>query len=87
MENTTTYVTRNWLNPRATPFTSSIVCYYNESEKSTFIEISDCNSKIRIHPLTNNLDFIKKIDILISDLIAYQDFLKTLKSEEVKNDS
>ena len=50
-----TYSKREWLNDNDSPSTGSVVCYHgpakwnNKLKTVTFLEVADCQSKIRLH--------------------------------------
>lgn len=80
------YCSRTWLNRDSSPSTGSIVCYdgtvkyadEDEELPNTFIEISDCHGKIRLHRtyFDTKEDFVKKIDTLIGELNRFKYYLE-----------
>lgn len=81
------YNKRVWLNPPDSHFTGSIVCFDGEvfnqgrpKEQYTFVEISSCRAKVKLHSNKNDgehstKEFISKLEILITELQAFQDYL------------
>lgn len=76
------YCKREWLNEINSPSTGSVVAYdgiIKDSEvdyRSTFLQISDCFKKVKLHKASYDTinDFIKKMKILrtvIDDFINY----------------
>lgn len=70
------YNSRIWLNSTESHYTGSVTCFDGvvsnrgkPPERYTFLELSDCHGKSRIH-YDNNLD-----------MIAFIDKLKLLKNE------
>lgn len=70
-----------WLNKEVSPSTGSIVCYDGDVEYSddgvspcTFVEIADCQSKVRLHQSHTDTteEFIDKIDKMISSLTKFR---------------
>jgi hypothetical protein len=54
------------------------VTYKNNLIDSTFLEISDCQNKIRIHLTTDDTkeDFIEKMELLKSEIELFINHLK-----------
>lgn len=79
-----TYNKRVWLNPRSSSFTGSIVLYdglLETKERYSFVELSDCNGKIRIHNTiekSGDLKFLTKIK-KIRD--AFNEYIKHLEGQ------
>lgn len=79
------YNKRVWLNPERKDSTASfvaydgVVTYKDKSVESRFIEISDCQTKIRLHQTTDDSmdDFVNKLQMLHDNL---GDFIEYLKS-------
>ena len=82
-----TYCTRTWLNASDSPSTGSIVCYdgkkqYDDGEyHHTFLEISDCHVKARLHKtdFDTKKDFILKLKMILMDINL---FINHLESDE-----
>lgn len=71
------YNKRRWLNPVDKDATSSIVCFNGtvtdfkgKTYPSTFLEISDCQTKIRLHQTSDDTreDFIEKLKLVKSEI-------------------
>lgn len=71
------YNKRTWLNPETKDGTSSVVAfngtvtdYKNKTYPSTFLEISDCQNKIRLHQTSDDTreEFINKLTLLKSEI-------------------
>lgn len=83
------YNTRVWLNPIESHYTGSVVAHdgivSNRSKppaRYTFLELSDCHGKSRIH-YDDNLDmdaFIQKLTILRSEIDNFISHLEQNKS-------
>ena len=88
-----TYNTRTWLNTANSHYTGSIVCHDGvvsnlgkPPTRYTFVEISSCHTKARIH-YDENLDmasYITKLKIIQHEL---QQFIDYLEQPHVKNNS
>lgn len=74
------------LNPPESHFTGSMACFDGKNvinqgkmlERYSFVEVSSCHGKTRIHN-DANLPFesyINKIDLMIKELTAYSNYLK-----------
>ena len=80
------YSKRVWLNEENSPSTGNVIAFdgvvhcKGESIRRTFLQISDCNSSIRLHCAEDDTDqdFINKM-IKLRDVI--DDFIQNLKSE------
>jgi hypothetical protein len=82
------YNTRTWLNSTESHYTGSVVCFDGivsnrgkPPEQYTFLELSDCHGKSRIH-YDNNLDmaaFIQKLRLLQSEI---DNFIEHLENNE-----
>ena len=78
------YSNRRWLNPLKSDSTSSVVTfdgkvtYNNKSVDSRFLEITDCQNKIRLHQTTDDTkqDFIKRMKILKSEIEQFINHLE-----------
>ena len=74
------YNKRAWLNSEKSHYTGSIVCHDGivtnrgkPAARYTFVEISDCHGKTRIH-FDDNLemiDFINKLKLICSELDSF----------------
>ena len=79
------YNTRTWLNSIDSHYTGSVVCHdgivTNRGKphaRYTFIEISDCHGKTRIH-FDDNMDmdaYIDKLKLIQSELQNFIDHLE-----------
>lgn len=78
------YSKRMWLNKDSSPSTGSIVAYRGpipykeETPLAAFLEIADCQSKVRIHitPMDTMQEFITKMESMrdfIDKFIMYLD--------------
>jgi len=81
------YNTRTFLNSDNSPSTGSIVCFdgkirwskkQNEPERTSFVEIADCQVKIRLHRTIEDSaeDFIEKIKKMEIDLAKFRNHLE-----------
>jgi hypothetical protein len=81
------YNKRIWLNTKSSQFTGSIVLYdgyLKTGERYSFVEISDCSGKIRIHnsiEKSGDQKFLTKIKKLQS---AIDNFVRRLEEKEIK---
>ncbi len=83
MKRTKYYKSETWLNPEDSPSTGSIVCYdgdveYAEGESPCmFIEIADCQNKVRLHcsHTDTTAEFIEKIEMIIRVLERFKEHL------------
>lgn len=86
------YNKRVFLNNEDSHFTGSVVLcdavnIINQNkfvERHTFVEISDCHSKIRLHP-DKNLpieDFAAKLDLLAKELMQFAFVLRSMEKDE-----
>ena len=79
------YNRRTFINPLSSHYTGSISCVDGrkiinqgkELDRYSFVEISDCHGKVRIHKDANLTegDYISKINLLINELTSYRDHL------------
>lgn len=82
------YNTRTWLNSIESHYTGSVACFDGivsnrgkPPERYTFLELSDCHGKSRIH-YDNNLDmlaFIQKLRLLQAEI---DNFIEHLENHE-----
>ena len=82
------YNKRTWLNPVESHYTGSITCHDGvvsnrgkPPERYTFLELSDCHQKSRIH-FDNNLemvDFINKLKLVRNEI---DNFIEHLEGKE-----
>jgi len=81
------YNTRTFLNQTDSPSTGSIVCFdgrikwsmkQNEPERTSFVEIADCQVKVRLHRTCEDRaeDFIEKIKKMEKDLVSFREHLE-----------
>ena len=78
------YNKRTWLNIENSDSTSSIVAfdgdvtYKNEPIESRFLEITDCQTKIRLHQTTDDTkeNFIAKMKLLKSEIEQFINHLE-----------
>lgn len=87
---TENYCNRQWLNKHGSPSTGSIVAFDgmvkwmddSQPSRETWIEISDCHCKVKIHMSCedSSQEFINKIEKMRS---VIDDFIDHLKSLEV----
>lgn len=79
------YNRRIWLNSNKSRSTGSLVCFDGETEfsegidRDSFIEISDCSKKIRLHKSSDEdiTDFIDKLTIMRFEIDCFINHLKT----------
>jgi len=79
------YNKRTWLNSSKSDSTGSVVCFdgevtdldTNKKYPQSFIEISDCSKKVRLHLTSDDssLDFMKKIHTLKSNVDEFLYYL------------
>lgn len=79
------YNTRKWLNALDSHYTGSLVCHdgvvTNRGKppaRYTFLEISDCHGKVRIH-YDDNLDmksYIEKLKLIQSEIDSFIEHLE-----------
>ena len=84
-----TYSERIWLNPIDSRSTGSVAVfdgmvdydYGKGPERTTFLEVSDCHTKIRLHraPFDTLEMFIEKMTILNQSIERFIDHLKEEK--------
>lgn len=81
-----TYNKRTWLNKETSDSTGSVVAfdgritdYKGKDYQSTFLEIADCNNKIRLHITSDDTvqDFIDKLTLLKTNIEEFIDHLIT----------
>ena len=78
------YNRRTWLNSQKSDNTGSVVAfdgkvtYDNQLVNSTFLEISDCRSKIRLHLTTDDSksEFIDKLKLLKNEIELFINHLE-----------
>jgi hypothetical protein len=103
------YNKRIWLNPETSHFTGALVCHDGivknqgrPAERYTFVEISSCTAKIKLHSDKNAenevielKDFISKLNTVTSALLEFQRYLfnemqlaeeRLQIQEEIKNE-
>lgn len=84
------YNSRIFLASHNLPSTASLVCYQgssswrdynNEFPEETFVEISNCHSKVRLHSshLETEEQYVEKIKKLISGLTDFVNYLEMKK--------
>ncbi len=81
------YNRRTWLNPTNSDSTGSIVAYDGmvtcdgESVNSTFLEIADCRSKVRLHLTSDDsrCQFIAKMELLRDEIDLFISHLQRFK--------
>jgi len=93
-EERSNYVKRVWLNPSDSDSTGSVVAFNGtvSSEGTSgpvdwsFLEISDCKSKIRLHKTHDdtNSDFINKLKLLSSTINDFVEHLEKNSCQETK---
>jgi hypothetical protein len=85
-----TYNKRTWLNPVSKDGTSSIVAFNGnvtdfkgKTYPSTFLEVSDCQNKIRLHQTSDDSreDFVNKMKLLRSEIELFINHLEPSQSE------
>ena len=84
------YSKRVWLNKDASTSTGSVVAFHGDVQwnsktkkhKETFLEISDCNVKARLHKTYDDTDqdFINKMKLLVKTITKFTDFLESEKN-------
>jgi hypothetical protein len=79
-----TYNKRTWLNKETSDLTGSVVAfdgrlidYKGNDYQSTFLEIADCDNKIRLHITSDDTvqDFIDKLTLLKTNIEEFIDHL------------
>lgn len=78
------YNKRKWLNSRVSDSTGSIVAFSgkvthdNKKVDWTFLEISDCSNKIRLHQTTDDSrqGFINKMKLLKNEIELFIEYLE-----------
>lgn len=81
------YNKRTWLNNDSSRSTGSVVAFHgvvdygDEQQETMFLEVADCNCKIRLHRAGYDTtgDFIKKMKLLRNELNKFIDHLKECK--------
>ena len=84
------YSRRVWLNDENSPSTGSIVVFdgfvRNDKEgwRSTFLELSDCYGKARLHKASYDSmeDFIEKMKLLRNEIDSFIDDLEKEEHDE-----
>jgi len=80
----TFYSKRIWLNKKNCVSTGSFVAFHGElalskggKGESKFIEIGDCDVKVRLHQTLNDkpTDFIAKLNLLTKEINKFVDYL------------
>lgn len=79
------YNRRIWLNSENSRSTGSVVCFDGQTEfsegvdRDSFIEISDCGGKIRLHKSSddNITDFIDKLSVMRAEIDCFINHLRT----------
>lgn len=83
------YSKRIWLNAENSPSTGSVVVFDGfvkddkEEWRSTFLEISDCYGKVKLHKASYDSigNFISKMKLLRNEIDSFIDYLE---KEETK---
>ena len=81
------YNKRTWLNKEGSDYTGSVVAFdgetfwHGEKFRNTFLQISDCDSSIRLHKKdadteTDMADFIDKMKLLKSEIELFINHLE-----------
>lgn len=79
------YSRRTWLNPKECSSTGSIAAFHGvvkwrkgDKELTSFLEISDCHGKIRLHKIysDSNEEFVSKLKLLVSEINLFINFLE-----------
>ena len=83
------YNSRQFLNPPSSHYTGSLVCFDGtevinqgkELERYTFVEVSDCHGKVRLHKDNNLLmrDFILKLRFMAHELNQFANHLENME--------
>lgn len=80
MTTITNYCSRQWLNPKDSAATGSVVCYdgFTNNERNSFIEIASCHSKARLHLYkdSNPEEFLRKLCKLQKELNFFIEYYK-----------
>lgn len=87
------YSKRVWLNEENSPSTGSVVAFdgfvRNDKEewRSTFLELSDCYGKARLHKASYDSmeDFIEKMKLLRNEIDLFIDYLEKEEQNEKEN--
>lgn len=81
----TNYNKRTWLNSEVSDSTGSLVCFdgtvttkTNESLDWSFLEISDCRNKVRLHRTEDDSkeDFLRKLKTIKREVSEFINFLE-----------
>lgn len=75
----TYFKSEKWLNPTDSPSTGSIVCYdgmvdYSDGpDRCTFLELSDCHQKARLHKTHTDTpkEFLDKVKAIRKELNVF----------------
>lgn len=86
------YSKRVWLNKEGSPSTGSVVVFDGKikyqpdkpSERWTFIEFSDCSTKVRLHKAGHDtvVDMIEKIEKIRAVLDEFADHLERHREQD-----
>lgn len=91
-----TYNDRQWLNGDDFPYTESVVAFDgflkdedNKDYRSTFLQVSDCFSKVKLHKATYDsmYDFIakmKKLRFVLDDFIEHLENNREIRQENME---
>ena len=87
------YSKRVWLNEENSPSTGSVVAFDGfvrddkEKWRSTFLELSDCYGKARLHKASydSTEDFIEKMKLLRNEIDSFIDYLEKEEQNEKAN--
>ena len=85
------YSKRVWLNEENSPSTGSVVAFDGfvrddkEEWRSTFLELSDCYGKARLHKASydSTEDFIEKMKLLRNEIDSFIDYLEKEDMEDL----
>jgi len=80
------YNSRQFLNPSSSHYTGTLVCFDGveiinqgkELPRYTFIELSDCHGKVRLHKDNNLLmrDFVLKLRLMAREINEFANYLE-----------
>lgn len=81
------YNKRTWLNKPNSPSTGNVAAFdcfttwKGQSERNTFLSVSDYNNSIRLHPTEDDSigDFVDKMKLLRNEIGLFIDYLETIK--------
>lgn len=82
------YNKRTWLNSEKSDSTGSVVAFCGrivdfkgKEYNSTFLELADCGSKIRLHQTSDDTtdDFIAKMELLRNEIDEFVKYIKSTK--------